>query len=143
MTPFYKTIFFDLGNTLVTRKEWVPGGFEALTELNRQGFKLGIISNTGTWNRIELLTQLPVDFSFDFFVNELILLSSEIGLEKPDPAIFQLALERAHAWGPYGLFCTEDLRDTLVAQQAGLHAIRLHNPPNGDFNELVHFLQSI
>lgn len=63
----YTTIFFDLGNTLVLDRAWAADAPEALTELNRHGFKLGTISNTGKLSRAELTSLLPANFRFDLF----------------------------------------------------------------------------
>ena len=66
-----------------------PGARELLAELRARGLVLGLISN---WSaRLpRLLAALGLERSFDFF-----LCSAIERLEKPEPAIFQLALRRA------------------------------------------------
>jgi FMN phosphatase YigB (HAD superfamily) len=87
-----KVIFFDLGETLVTRgRAWVPGAQAALAELRRRRVRLGIISNTGRLTRRAVFETLPVDFDPLTFEEQLTIFSSEAGVEKPDPRIFQLA----------------------------------------------------
>ncbi len=134
-----KVIFFDLGETLVTAtRQWLPGAKAVVAQLRLQGFRLGIISNTGTFTRQQLLNdQLPTDFSFSLFENNLILLSSEVHLEKPDLKIFRKAIEQAHVDAAQCLFCTEDLRHTLAAQRTGMLTARLQKPPLSEIATLA------
>ena len=62
---------------------------EALQPRRRTGMKMGIISNWEDWLEV-LLTHLDLARYFDFAV-----ISATVRLEKPDPAIFRDALERA------------------------------------------------
>lgn len=64
---------------------------EALQPRRRAGMKLAIISNWEDWLQT-LLTHLDLDRYFDFAV-----ISATERVEKPDPAIFRAALERAGA----------------------------------------------
>jgi len=138
----YRVIFFDLGDTLIRgggRREWVPGARETLARLRAgaDASKLGILSNTANLKREQIVSNLlPPDFDLSWFEPSLVLLSSEVRVEKPSPAIFRLALERAGKLGAAPtacLYCTEDLLETLAAQQAGMHAARLLlPPPTGD-----------
>lgn len=57
--------------------------------LERQGYRLGLISNFEGWLE-KLLVELEVGHLFDVSV-----ISGVEGVEKPDPAIYRLALERA------------------------------------------------
>ena len=60
-----------------------------LLELQDLGYRLGLISNFEGWLE-KLLVELEVGHLFDTTV-----ISSVENLEKPDPAIYELALERA------------------------------------------------
>jgi putative hydrolase of the HAD superfamily len=60
-----------------------------LIELQERGYRLGLISNFEGWLE-KLLIELEVGHLFDTTV-----ISAVEGLEKPDPAIYELALERA------------------------------------------------
>ena len=62
---------------------------EALQPRRRAGMKLAIISNWEDWLEA-LLTHLDVARYFDFAI-----ISASVQLEKPDPAIFHAALDRA------------------------------------------------
>ena len=61
----------------------------ALSRLESAGLRLGLVSNFEEWLE-RLLEQLGVARFFDVRV-----ISGVEGVEKPDPAIFRLALERA------------------------------------------------
>ena len=60
-----------------------------LSKLRDAGPKLGVVSNFEEWLE-RLLDRLGVTGFFDVLV-----ISGVVGLEKPDPRIFQLAMERA------------------------------------------------
>ena len=68
-----------------------PGIADCLATLKRDGYKLGIISNTGrTWGRalIELQKMYGIWGTFD-----VLSFSDEIGVRKPHPAIFKKTLD--------------------------------------------------
>jgi len=137
------TVFFDLGDTLVrSPTEWVPGAKNVLTTLRGMNLRLGVISNTGQLTRAQLLQQLPTDFDLSVFEPALVLFSSEVGIEKPSLAIFQLAAQRAGAGVHQCLFCTENLTDSVAAQRAGMLAARVQKPPASDIATLIQAVQS-
>ncbi|MDQ3985040.1 MAG: HAD-IA family hydrolase [Actinomycetota bacterium] len=61
----------------------------ALTELRASGYRIGLISNFEEWLE-EMLVELEVGHLFDTKV-----ISGVEGVEKPDPEIYRLALQRA------------------------------------------------
>ena len=151
-----KVAFFDIGNTLVTvsppgRGEWIDGAKQVLDDLLARGVKLGIISNTGNLTRTALLDLLPANFSFDRFEPTLVILSSETDppTQKPERAIFELALDRAAAVVPglergECLFCVEKLSEAIAARAAGLAAARVLIPPeNSDIGTLPTVLRDL
>ena len=134
MPPIIQVIFFDLGDTLVNvaTHTFLPGAKTLLVQLHARGVHLGIISNTGNLTRAEITTLLPPDFDWAQFEPKLVVLSSEVGFEKPDPLIFDKAVSNAGIAASLCLYCSEDLLETLVAQQVGLRAARLHSPAQPD-----------
>lgn len=134
-----KVLFFDLGDTLITaNRQWVPDAKGTLTQLRDKGFRLGLISNTGNLSRAQLVAQiLPPDFDLNLFEAGLVIFSSEVHLEKPDPRIFRKALQQAHVPAKESLFCTEELRHSLVAQLLGMRTIRLQKPPLSEIANLA------
>lgn len=133
MLTKYKVIFFDLGDTLVTSpRTWLPGAEDLLRRLRQNNLRLGIISNTANMSRPELANLLPPDFAWASFEEKLVVLSSEVGVEKPALGIFHLAVSRSGLASGLCLFCSENPLDCLAAQRAGLHAYRVQKPPAGD-----------
>lgn len=61
----------------------------ALDELKQMGIKLGIVSNGTTKEQLEQLALLQIRDYFD-----PILISEEVGIRKPDPRIFLLAVKK-------------------------------------------------
>lgn len=132
-----KVIFFDIVETLVTKdKQLITGVKAMLAALHQKGIRLGIISNTGNLKRAEVFKKLPADFDFDIFEEQLIILSSEVGVEKPDLEIFHLALAKTGINAEECLFCTEDLVHTLAAQQIGFRTAKVIPPPTSDIADL-------
>ena len=105
-----------------------------LTELKRRGIKLGIIANQppGTAQRLEIWGML------EYF--DVIAASAELGISKPDPAIFQWALEQANCIAQNAILVGDRLdNDIAPANRMGIHSVRLlrgigayHEPQSRD-----------
>lgn len=99
----------------------VPEGLaDAVTALRRAGTKVCIVSNSeGTLER--LLHRVGVLHAFDFVLD-----SAVVGVEKPDPLIFRIALERAGV-GPERAMHVGDVYalDVVGARAAGVAAALL------------------
>jgi putative hydrolase of the HAD superfamily len=94
-----------------------PGVAETLAGLGRL-YALGIISNSGTFQHAKLV-HLGLDQHFRH-----VIVSSEVGWEKPDPRIFQHALCEAGAAPEEAVFVGDRLDvDIAGAQAAGLRAV--------------------
>lgn len=84
----------------------------------KPGLKLGIISNTNDIHALWLHENLP-----EFRLMDAVILSPEVGLTKPDPAIYRLALERL-ALEPAQAFFLDDLeKNVTAAQELGMAAL--------------------
>jgi len=133
-----KVAFFDLGGTLVKgEREWIPGAQDTLSKMWKNGIRLGLISNTKDLSRPEILDLLPRDFDMSLFEDQLVIFSSEVHIEKPDPKIFQLAINRANVKSSECLFCTEDLAHIVAAKQEGMQTVLLQKPPDSDTGKLI------
>ncbi len=81
---------------LYLSRPWVPmaGAAEALLALQRAGFRLAVVSNaTGTIEQ-QLLEGSVCSVSGDSCARvEVVIDSDVVGVEKPDPRIFELALD--------------------------------------------------
>ena len=133
-----KVAFFDLGGTLVKgEREWIPGAQDTLSKMWENGIRLGLISNTKDLSRPEIMDLLPRDFDMSLFEDQLVIFSSEVHIEKPDPKIFQLAINRANVKSSECLFCTEDLAHIVAAKQEGMQTVLLQKPPDSDTGKLI------
>jgi len=104
--------------------ELFPETLEVLSIL-RTRYRLGVISNFDGRLR-PILTNLGLAGWFD-----PIIISSEVGADKPDPWIFQQALKLAGAKASESIHVGDDPRaDWQGAESAGLQVFRLHRPNN-------------
>ena len=108
-----------------------PGVWELFPEVRavleklRPHYRLGIISNFDGRLRA-ILRHLEIAAHF-----EPIVISSEVGADKPDRWIFQHALERAGVQPGAALHVGDDpVRDWHAAESAGLRCFRLARPAN-------------
>lgn len=91
--------------------------------LRDEGYRLGLVTNnvreaSATWRAI-----VPVDELFDVVID-----SSEVGMRKPNPAIYLHALEQLGAMPEEAIFIDDSLGNVVGAQRAGLHAIHFEEP---------------
>jgi len=100
--PFVASLAFDL----------VPGGRAACDDLTRAGLRLCVVSN---WDigLSEHLQRLGLDLP--------VVTSAEAGAPKPDPAVFELALQRLGVAAPVrAVHVGDDPADEAGARAAGL-----------------------
>lgn len=92
----------------------------ALDRLRDAGFRLGLISNTEE-NIRPVLARTGLEERF-----EALVLSAAVGIEKPDPAIFRLALEWMHVVPERAVFVGDFYSiDVVGARGAGIQPILL------------------
>ena len=93
LDPMPDAFFRRLGELFMVTSHWhiFPDAYPTLSALRERGLTLGAVSNW-VWNLPELLHALDLVRHFDF-----IAASSRIGFEKPNPRIFEWALEQAKA----------------------------------------------
>jgi putative hydrolase of the HAD superfamily len=94
--------------------EAMPGAVDAVLALGRLGLRLAVVSN---WDVAlhEYLEELALA---DHFVT--VVTSAEAGAPKPDPRIFELALERLRARPERALHCGDSEADEEGARAAGM-----------------------
>jgi putative hydrolase of the HAD superfamily len=102
------------------------GSTESLARLRAAGLRLGVVSNSD--GRVEqALEAAGLRHYFDVVID-----SALVGLEKPDPRIFQAALAALRVAPEEALYVGDLYEvDVLGAQAAGIRAI-LFGPPAGD-----------
>lgn len=93
----------------------------ALAELRARGLTLGVVSNFNAMLD-DYLEQLNLRRWFSVVVS-----SADVGVTKPDPAIFRVALARLGAQPEAAVYVGDDVRnDYHGARQAGLGAVLLN-----------------
>ncbi len=113
-------IFWD--NTApMSEKCLYPHIRELLAYLHEQDIRTGVISNIG-WTGAALQRRIDTLLPDNHF--EFILASSDYGLRKPDPGLFQVALEKAALKPEDVWFCGDTYdKDIAGARSVGMHAI--------------------
>ncbi|HFI0041538.1 TPA: HAD family hydrolase [Streptococcus suis] len=96
-----------------------PETIDVLEKLS-QNYRLGIVANQSTSFR-ELLKEWGIESYF-----QLIILSEEVGLSKPDPTIFTLALQKANIPADRVVYVGDRYdNDILPAKSLGMYTIRI------------------
>lgn len=91
-----------------------------LEALQVRGYRMAIISNFAPTLR-SILQYMQIDHYFD-----PIIVSTEVGLEKPNPAIFQLALEQSGLAADEVLYVGDhDQNDIWAPNQIGMQAVKI------------------
>lgn len=89
-----------------------------LEKLRRKGFRLGVISNWDPSARSTLARQGLADYF------EHVVISSEVGIEKPDEAIFRLALEKGGVSASDCLYVGDNYYDDAVgSMKVGMSSV--------------------
>lgn len=95
-----------------------PDALPALLALKEAGLLIGLISNFEDWLE-GMLIEMEVAGLFDLMV-----ISGKEGMEKPDPAIFRLALERSGVQAHRAMYVGDHPRiDVRGAQAVGMSAV--------------------
>jgi len=97
-----EAICFDLGDTLVAEEtvihnscgqaitaRVIEGVFEVLETMRKDGYRTAIIANANSADARNIIATCGLENYFD-----VIVISGEVGIEKPDKQIFQVALKR-------------------------------------------------
>lgn len=94
---------------------------DLLATLMQRGIKLGIVSNGGTKMQSLKLKAMGLDRLFD-----VVVISEEAGVAKPDPAIFGLALERLGVEPEEAVFVGDNpTNDVAAAHALGMRTLWL------------------
>jgi len=100
-----------------------PGANEVLSHLKAHGYKTGLITNCSA-SIPELLKNMP----FAPFLDAT-LYSSVVGIQKPDPRIYQLAAKQLAVEPEKCLYVGDgDSQELTGASQAGMHPVLIRDP---------------
>jgi putative hydrolase of the HAD superfamily len=122
----HEALFADLYAEFIKPGVWelYPEVIEVLEQV-RASYPIGIVSNFDGRLRL-ILKQLGVASLFDHWI-----ISSEIGADKPEPYIYECALEMAGVAPAEALHVGDDpIGDWEAAAAAGLHVFELDRPQN-------------
>ena len=107
-------VFATLGGTAVR-----PDMVERTRRLKADGYRTALITNNVLEFRDFWRPMLPLDELFDVVID-----SSEVGMRKPDPRIFQLALDLLGGVEPSrAVFLDDYLGNVMAAEAMGLRGV--------------------
>jgi putative hydrolase of the HAD superfamily len=129
--------FTQLAN-LMSRLEVHDIVVERVRELRAAGYRTGLITNNIKEAAAQWRVLVPVKELFEVIVD-----SSEVGMRKPNPAIYLHALDLLGGIGPdHAVFLDDAAGNVEGARRAGLHAILVDAAdPTGALSELDFVLQ--
>jgi putative hydrolase of the HAD superfamily len=97
---------------------------DRVRSLRDEGYRLGLVTNNVREGSATWRAMLPVDELFDVVVD-----SSEVGMRKPNPAIFHHTLDALGGVAPAEAVVLDDSPGNVEgAKRAGLHAILVDDP---------------
>ena len=105
-----------------SQKRVKPEAFDVLNALRSRGQRMGIVSNYPP----ELRAYLQEAGLAPYF--ETIIISGEVGVEKPDPRIMQLAMEAMQIQPAECLYVGDHPFDVLCARKAGMDVAWIASP---------------
>ncbi len=106
-----------------------PGPRDAMLQRTRKlraaGYRTGLVTNNAAEFREGWRGLIPLDELFDSVVD-----SSEVGLRKPNPAIYHLALERVGVRAERAVFVDDYPANIHAAEQLGMLGILVEADPS-------------
>ena len=138
MTHNLAALFFDLGDTLMIeeseekdeegttrRADLVPGAADMLLRLRQLGYPLALVADSRPLTPPNVLRQHGL---YDLF--SYLSISEVVGVSKPDPRIFTVALDALHIpqsqYGSVVMVGNNLERDIAGANRLGLISVFLH-----------------
>ncbi|MFC4599849.1 HAD family hydrolase [Cohnella hongkongensis] len=121
----------DIAREYPVKWQAYDGAKRTLSYLRGLGYRLGLISNWDGSAR-EVLALNGLDEELDD-----ILISSEVGIEKPSPDIFRMALARGGVSASEALYIGDNYYDDVVgSQKVGMHCLLVNAYGNRGIEEL-------
>ena len=126
-------VLFSLGEKGGARSQLV----ECVRGLRRDGYRTALLTNNVAEFREHWRAMLPVEELFELVVD-----SSEVGLRKPDPAIYRLTLERLGGVAAERTVFLDDYHPNVDAAVAlGIHGILVEDDPSPALTTLHRLLR--
>ncbi|HDQ74156.1 MAG TPA: HAD family phosphatase [Chloroflexi bacterium] len=132
---YYQQVAEGLGFPSAEAAERFADEFYAVKRLNptvlaaarnlRARYRVALLSNAwpGQAEHVRETFGVDVHADFDVYVN-----SAEVGLRKPNPAIFRLTLERLDVAPRQAAFLDDLIRNVDAAREVGIHALQFVDP---------------
>ena len=112
-------IDFSVLATLLGDMEVHDVVIDRIRALRAEGYRIGMITNNVREGSAAWRAKIPVDDLFEVVID-----SSEVGMRKPNPAIYHLALEQLGVSDPAtAVFIDDALGNVEGARRAGLHGL--------------------
>ncbi|MBU1662779.1 MAG: HAD family phosphatase [Chloroflexi bacterium] len=89
----------------------------------RSRYTTALLSNA--WNDLRGIITNRWNFADAF---DVMVISGEEGVMKPDPRIYQIALERSGVQPPEAVFIDDSIENIEAARKIGMHGIHFQNP---------------
>jgi len=124
-----------ISSTVFNGRERVNAEMTALLQELYGRFRLAVLSNTG-WSEAEMTRLFYNDFGLPDQLFDVIVSSHSAGLAKPDPAIFQLAIDRLGVQPKEAIYTDDVARYTASAAQLGIHTHTFTTPAS--FRDYLH-----
>lgn len=117
------SFLYDYDRLTLMRK---PRLKETIEALHRMGFRMGIVSNIISTS---LVPHMLNEYGIAQYM-ECIVMSSEVGIRKPDPRIFEIAMQKMGVAADETCYVGDTIsRDVLGARNANLKlVVRINNP---------------
>ena len=97
---------------------------DRIRRLKEEGYRVGLITNNVREGSASWRALIPVDELFEVVID-----SSEVGMRKPNPAIYHLALDALGITDPsVAVFLDDAPGNVEGARLAGLHSILVEDP---------------
>jgi putative hydrolase of the HAD superfamily len=106
-----------------------PEAAEVLSKIQQKGYKIGLISDCSS-NTIVLWENTGLKSFF-----EVTIFSCAVGIKKPDPRIYRMALEKLKVKPPDCLYIGDGSSYELTgALKVGMHPVRIRIPDEREDN---------
>ena len=104
----------------------------ATRRLRERGLRTALVTNNAREFSAGWRSLIPIGELFDAVID-----SSEVGVRKPDPAIFSLALRELGGIAPeHAVFLDDFPGNVAAARRLGMHGVLVEDDPSGALAEL-------
>ncbi len=107
---------------VATYLEEIDGVFDIVRKLKQNGYQVAVLSN----DSVQLGAARRKKFNYDALFNDVII-SSYLGVVKPDPEIYEIALKRLHVSPGQSIFIDDRIINLEGAERVGIHSILFKN----------------